>query len=468
MSPQIATVAYVLGILGLFALDRGWEFSTSKALWIPVVWLWIVASREVSRWLAAFGVGPAPTMLGAPDQNPEGSAIDRMIYTGLLVLGLMVLIRRGPQVRRLLRANAPLIFFFLYCALSVFWSDYPDIALKRWIKAVGDVVMIMVVLTDANRSAAVRRFLARTGFLLVPLSVLLIKYYPELGKEYKVASGTPVYSGVAINKNMLGIICLIFGLGSVWRFLSAYMGRESTHRTRRLIAHGALLAMVLWLFWVANSMTSFACFILAGGLMVATSLSTLARQRAVLHFFVAAVVFVSFCTLFLGLGGVALDAMGRDATLTGRTALWDLVLSLSKNPLWGAGFESFWLGTRLEKIWSVYWWHPNEAHNGYLEVYLNLGWIGVALLAALIVTGYRNVIAALRGDPDEGRLRLAYFVIGVVYNFTEAGFRILNPVWIAFLLSVIAVPSDGRQGGIMPAEQPERFGSPITRSLENA
>ena len=65
---------------------------------------------------------------------------------------------------------------------------------------------------------------------------------------------------------------------------------------------------------------------------------------------------------------------------------------------------------------------------------------GVGLLAAVIVTGYRKVGAALRGGPNLGSLRLAYFIVGVIYSFTEAGFRMLSPVWIFFLLSIMAFP----------------------------
>jgi O-antigen ligase len=75
-----------------------------------------------------------------------------------------------------------------------------------------------------------------------------------------------------------------------------------------------------------------------------------------------------------------------------------------------------------------------------LEVFLNLGWAGVSLLGIVIVTGYRNVLCALRRDADEGRLRLAYFVAALVYSFTEAGFRMMDPVWIFFLLSAAKVP----------------------------
>lgn len=403
-----------------------------------MVWLWIVGSRELSRWLAAFGVGQAGTLAVSPEQ--EGSPVDRWFFAGMLFLGLIVLARRGPELRRFLRANAPILLFFLYCAASVLWSDYPDIAFKRWTKALGDVVMVTVVLTDLNPLAAVKRLFTRASFLLIPASVLIIKYYPDLGVAYKTISGIADYSGATTNKNFLGVICLIFGLGSFWRFLSAYSDREDPKRTRVLFAHAVLLAMVFWLFVMARSMTSLACFLMASGLMVATKSRSVARRMPLVHLLVATVVVVSASTLFLGVGGGALEAMGKDPSLTGRTELWKTVISVSGNPLFGTGFESFWLGSRLQRIWSAYWWHPNEAHDGYLEVYLNLGCIGLLLLALLIATGYRHVLAELRGNPNVGRFRLAFFVVGVVYSFTEAGFRMLNPIWLTFLLATLAVP----------------------------
>jgi O-antigen ligase len=88
----------------------------------------------------------------------------------------------------------------------------------------------------------------------------------------------------------------------------------------------------------------------------------------------------------------------------------------------------------------MFWWHPNEAHNGYLEVFLNLGWVGIALLTSIIITGYRNLLSMLRWNPEACGLRMAFFVAALAYNFTEAGFRIMSPVWIFFLVAAVAVP----------------------------
>ena len=168
-----------------------------------------------------------------------------LVWGILFVAGAIVVLRRGPQITTLLRANGPIILFFAYCALSILWADHPFVAFKRWVKAVGDVVMVLIVLTDPNRLAAVRRVLTRTGFVLVPLSVLFIKYYPDLGRVYNPWTWTPMFTGVTMGKNLLGMVCLIFGLGSLWCFLAAYQTEKGKERRRHLIAHGSFLP---WFF----------------------------------------------------------------------------------------------------------------------------------------------------------------------------------------------------------------------------
>jgi O-antigen ligase len=117
-----------------------------------------------------------------------------------------------------------------------------------------------------------------------------------------------------------------------------------------------------------------------------------------------------------------------------------MVIAMCPNRLIGAGFESFWMGDRLAQIWRIYWNHPNQAHDGYLEIYLNLGWIGEGLLALVIISGYRTVISKVRRNVKGASLMLGYFVAAVAYNFTESAFKMTHPVWIVFLLAMTAVP----------------------------
>jgi len=395
----------------------------------------------------------------SPDQYLDGSPIDRYVFMGLLAAGLLVLVGRSVQVGRLLRKNGLILLFFSFCVLSALWSDYPDVTFKRWIKGIGDFVMVLLVLTELAPGVAVKRLLARVGFVLIPLSILFIKYYPQLGRGFSQWTWSMFYMGVTVDKNQLGMISMLFGLGAAWRFFTVLRDKSQSHRRRHLLAQGAVLAMALWILWKANSVTAIACFVMGATVLAVTNLFKLGRRPAAVHILVLAMMSFSLFVLFLAPASGVLESMGRNPTLTGRTEIWSQVLPLNTNPLFGAGYESFWLGDRLKQVWSLYWWHPNEAHNGYLEVYLNLGWIGITLLLLLMVKGYRNVVAAFRLDPESGSIRIAYFVVAVAYNFSESAFRMLNPIWIFFLLATttVPVPSAPEDGSLLSVERAEDF-----------
>lgn len=434
MPRPVALLICIVGIAGLFWFDPNRKVRTSWALWLPMAWLLIAGSRHVSAWL---GMSPQASV----EQYFDGSPLDRNIYALLLLGGFATLFSRRQRVSDILRRNWPILLFIAYCAFSVVWSDYPSVALKRWIKSLGDYVMVLVVLTDSNPKVALKKILGRVGFVLLPLSVIVIKYYPEIGRSYATHwEGTQFFVGVASDKNMLGMVCMVFGFAAYWRVVQApFLPRRE--RLRTITIFGLLLAMAIWLLKISDSMTSFSCFCMASAVVFAATFVKAARKRSVVHFMVATTTLIAFSVLFLNVGAVVLQAMGRNPTLTGRTEIWSTLLEVPVNPVVGTGFESFWLGERLVQLWRV----PivagiNEAHNGYLEMYLNLGWIGVTLLLIMMVAAYRNVLRMLARDPELGRLLLGFFLIAVTYNFTEAATRSTALVWFAFLLATFRTP----------------------------
>lgn len=434
MPPAIATIVYLAGIAGLFWLDRDRKARTSPALWIPTVWLLLACSRSATAWLGMESVDSASAMM-------DGSPLERVILGTMLLGGLIVLFSRGKMVR-LVRANGPVFFVYLYCLFSIAWSDYPGIALRRWPRALGDVIMVLVALTDPHPRAAFRRLLARLEFILVPLSILFIKYYPALGMAWNPWTGSAEFIGVTMNKNTLGVVCLCLGLASQWRLLAAFRECKGRARLRQVIAHGTVLAMVIYLFIRMNAMTSTSCLVMASVLMLAASTRITIRRPAIIHVLVVFMVVASVSVLFLGVSPGALKAIGRNPTLTERTIIWQVMLKQGSNPVIGTGFESFWLGKRLDDIWrQTGTLHPNEAHNGYLEVYLNLGWVGIGLLGFVLAMGYRSVIRAWRNGDPRGPLLLAFLFTALIFNCTEAAFFKMQAVaWLFLLLAILRSP----------------------------
>jgi len=111
----------------------------------------------------------------------------------------------------------------------------------------------------------------------------------------------------------------------------------------------------------------------------------------------------------------------------------------------------------LYQVWDRLskYMHVNEAHNGYLEVYLNLGWLGVGLMALILMKGYKDIVASFRHDSSTGALLLAYLFAAIFYSITEAGFRLLNPMWIFLLFAVVAAGGAARGvGALQPANIP--------------
>ena len=434
MNSSLALLVCIAGIAGLFFLDRDKQVRNSKALWLPVIWLWIVGSRPISMWLGSNLADQASSQ----QQLLEGSPVDRFVFQALLATGIIVLLRRKSRTSAFLKANALVLIYFAYCLVAVLWSDFPYVAFKRWIKAIGDLVMVLVVVTDAEPVVALRRLFSRTGFVLLPISILLIRYFGDLGRGYD-PDGQAMNTGVTTNKNTLGLVTFVLSLGALWTVCAFLRARCQSNRGRHLLAHGTLLVFGVALLVMAHSATSAACFMVGAVLLLASSLPVIRRHPSTVHVVVALIALVAGLAILFGGEAAVTHAMGRQENLTGRTEIWAAVIRAVPNGVVGAGFESFWLGPRLKSVWSglSQYMHVNEAHNGYIEAYLNLGWVGVSLIVLILISGYRNASAAFRRDPAVAGLMVAFVATAGIYSVTEAGFRMLSPIWIFLLLAKV-------------------------------
>jgi O-antigen ligase len=287
----------------------------------------------------------------------------------------------------------------------------------------------------------------RFFYVTIPLSVILIKYFPGIGRTYSSWTGAALYNGVATGKNILGLLCVLSAIFFFWDTLGRWKARTERRTMRTLFVNLAFLAMTLWLLRLASSAMSFLCLIVGCFLILATSGRWARRHhRPVKILIPAGIALYLVLEIGFGLTEVVIQALGRDSTLTGRTELWSALLAADINPILGAGYEAFWLGDRLQQLWTWFPWRPNQAHNGYLEMYVNLGLLGVGLLIAILISSYRTASSRLTTAHTFGSLGLALWTTFVMYNVTEGA--VSNGVaWFTLLLAGTHVPATalGRQ-----------------------
>ncbi len=442
MPPTIALALWLVLLLALLRFDPAKETGISPALWVPVMWMFIMGSRLPSQWL---GDQDFEAALALETGNP----LDRTVYSVLIILAIGILLSRSFKWDVFFRRNRALTLFLLFALVSVFWSDFTFIAAKRWFRDLGNYLMILVVLSDPHPSEAVRLFLRRIHYLLVPLSVLLVKYYAQVGKHYNPWTGAPEFVGAATSKNTLGVLCLMSGIFFFWDTVSRWSQRKDKRTKQILLMNLAFMVMTVWLLDMSKSATSSVCLVL-GCLVILVTHSGWGQRHPGLIKVMMPTSFILYLILAFGLGlnGELARGVGRDPSLTGRTNIWQAVLSTNTNPLVGTGYESFWLGPRLLQVWKLAG-PVTEAHDGYLDVYLNLGVVGLVLLTILLISSYQAICKKLTPYSNSASLFVALWTIALFYNMTEAAFK-APFMSLTFLLGSIAVATPGSA----PAREP--------------
>jgi len=448
MPPSLASFLTLGFIAFLFRRDFREKPNITGAIWIPTLWLLIITTRAVTTWLGMFGLSVGGSSL------EEGSTIDALVYFGLIIAGLRVLAQRRVHLSEIIRNNRWLTIYLLYCFIAITWSDFPFVAFKRWIKELGHPIMVLVLLTEPNFEESLTRLLKRCSYIIAPVSILWIKYYPEYGRGFSEWTGQAYNTGITENKNSLGWDCLILCFFFVWHLLMTLRREKSKARRDELILCIGFLAMISWLFSIADSKTPLVALFLSLAILLFTGVRWVNR-RLVGVYVLAAVAMIVTVEWTIGIYESALEILGRNASLTERTPLWaELRKWGDRNPVFGVGFESFWLGERRETIWETMKWAPSQAHNGYLETYINTGAVGLALLLCLIIATYCKAHRALLHDFDFGRYRYAFLFAILIYNWTEASLYGLHPVW--FMFFVLAIDYPRRR-----ADRPQELAEPV-------
>jgi len=433
---QLATLLCAGFILLAFRKDLRERPNASKALWLPFVWFALSVAKPITYWLYPGQFVAFSQRLAFQQQRFEivqNNPHERILLTALLCLGLLVLVKRKSAFVLRVRDNAWLFVFFLYSFISIGWADYQGVALKRWIRGIGDLVMVLVIVSEVDPEEALDTVLRRCAILLIPLSILLAKFYPRMGRIYTVF-GRQMWVGVTGHKNQLGLLCAFLGIFLIWRMLKKWPVLD--------YVDAALLGITMYLLVKADSQASMVVLILGAGILLLQRLAkTDPRKITRILIFVLIAVFVLQAVLiaFVGrsLSDMFFTAADRDTSLTGRVPLWrELLITGSRRPFFGAGYAGFWSGDAVRDVWQRVGWTPTTGHNGYIDTFLDLGIAGLLIMLFFLIRTYRTILASYDTEAGFARLKLCFFVMILFHNFAESSLGKANSLlWLLAMLS---------------------------------
>ncbi|HEY4442541.1 MAG TPA: O-antigen ligase family protein [Candidatus Elarobacter sp.] len=399
------------------------------------------AARAPSASLAArafittaFVLALVLARLVAPDSADTGSsAIAQLIWAVIYAGAVIGLIAEWARVRALI-ARSPLVLAVVVLAiLSVMWSDDPYLTLRRSVGLVGTTAVAYYAVARLTLDEFIDVFAVVAGLVAV-VSAFFIAFLPDAGVMQQEYAGA--WRGVFEHKNSFGLFlsaCIIVLV------ISAVRSRG----TRRLIAW-SVLAMCAVELLGSQSLTSALVaalnVVLLGALWYASK--GRAQRRAVAFFAVLGAVAIGLAAWVVTDGFTGGTVLGRDTTLTGRTDIWPSVIdAIWTRPLFGFGYDVFWSdnGPYLHYLPAAVGWRPYHAHNGYLELALDVGAAGVAVAAAAILRGlvaaWRSIPAAFNAARAWPLLALVYFVL---LNLTESYIAKYNNFdWIVFVAAFL-------------------------------
>ena len=198
----------------------------------------------------------------------------------------------------------------------------------------------------------------------------------------------------------------------------------------------AFVLMGAYLLRLCDSLTSILCLILGGTILTASRWPLLRQRVGTLGFLVVTAV-LGFFTLdsIFNIKGILLNSMGRDESLTGRTDVWRELLALRTDPVFGTGFCSIWSDQSL--LSRLPEWVAKSAHNGYLEVYIDGGYVGLFFLAVMLIAIGHRLNRFLKYGSNYALLRFAVFTTTLIASVSESHWGRMSSLGFVFLLTAI-------------------------------
>lgn len=361
--------------------------------------------------------------------SSEGDPAMQIVWTGVYMVTLLLLLLRWDSVATVAPRDKVLWALVGLAVLSVLWSTQPEFTIRRSFALVGTTLFGVYLAARYSFKEQLRLLVVMFSIVTV-LSLLVVAVLPTYG-----IAGTSEWRGIYAHKNQMGRLMALSAIVCVMIFVGSA-------RYRRLAGFVFVLSMGLMV--MSKSRTSLVIFVV---LMLIFPLARAFRwhHSLALPFFLTTLTAGTIATLWLADNLESLlAAIGKDLTLTGRTELWAVVFEMIKQKLWlGYSYGGFWRGydSSAEYVWELVGWNAPHSHSGFLDIWLDLGLVGLLLFVFGLLSAFKRAIQWLRSTTSvEDVWPLMYCTYILLFNMTEsAALNRNNIFWCLFVATVLSM-----------------------------
>ena len=378
----------------------------------------------------------------------------------LAITGLLILSHFKASLEIAWHAKS-LMLFLILVIVSTLWSIIPDITFRRTIALAGASALGVYIASHYDLKQQVA-FYSRVLIIAVISSFLVVILFPQNGIHQDLFH-IGRWRGITLHKNILG----------EWVSLSAvillFLPENLVKIPRDFKYIFAFLSIILLIFTGSlTSMVSFGLIVVLFPVIVMLRADFRLKTAIILYFLAAVLLATVIATInFSDL----LNQIGRTPTLSGRSVIWPVVVSLiAERPVLGYGYmsffvpDSYWLETRFTEIWR-----PEHAHNVWLDTGMDFGLTGILMLAYIMIRSLQQSYELYVGYAKTEVLLVVLLVLNILTrSMTETlAIRRRDIIWIMFISLLVRLhyeynkrnqlmPSDDDTGYTTAPESPHR------------
>jgi exopolysaccharide production protein ExoQ len=363
----------------------------------------------------------------------EDSFARRIVRLACSLLIIYLLSTRMRAILSLCRQSKLLLLPPAIAFASILWSRNPSHTLVDSLNLLLTTLFSFYIYLRYPEERLVS-LLNMAAFLSLLLCVLTVVFFPSVGLD---ANQQGAWRGIFGQKNNCSTVCALF--------LVVGLHARSRGLIDQLVRIGVIFLSALFII-MSNSRTGWIVAILA--IALTYGVRFIARIRSLDRLLLLLLLIVPFVFAAISIHehfNSILAAMDKDPTMTQRTIIWAETLpSIAKHPFLGYGYSAFWAGLNGESMHAVLatGWMEGQAQDGYLEVLLELGVLGLIPLIALFLRALWQALKAMERKQMDGAVLLAIVMIPVVLVENIGESFLLDPLgipWFYVLLSLLTL-----------------------------